>query len=640
MRWFAGDLVGRCTRGAALPAAVLVAAAVLAVAAVPAGATITPVTHDTQGSLQAVQAAAASSFTVGGQGAFFLPAALGNSVGIGMTGVPGFPRDGNTFLVLSTGDAVLGDQADRSGVFPSVDDSGGPDRTRGDTALDDTVIQTGFNVPLSPAGAPLATCLSFDVRFLSEEYPDRIASVFTDAFVAELDTSPWTTSGSSISATNSFASLPFGRPLTIQSGGPAAMSPAEAAGTPYGAATPVMRAQVPVPATVSTRLLFLSLFDHGDRAYDSAAFIDNLRLTTPPGTCTAGLISLGPAVAITGPTIAATVNTATPTLTGTAGNAAGDAATVAVRIYTGAVPVGAPVQTLSAPRIGNTWSAQAAALAPGQYTAQATQANAQANGVSAPTTFVVPPGAAGSAGAGGGSSSQQSPGDRDNDGIPDDQDASDGSLPPVPGKTFDARVVSGDVFIKYPPGTGPRAAVTAPKGFVALKGAANVPMGSQLDTSKGRVAVTSAADTSASTAQTADFYDGIFAVKQSTPKTKPKKPKALITDLVLKGEPPRSECAPIKGASAAAAKKKKRGAKSVLGGLWGNGKGKFRTDGKYSSATVRGTVWLTQDRCDGTLTTVKRGIVSVRDFKRRRTVSVRAGHSYLARAASRANGAR
>lgn len=53
MRWFAGDLVGRCTRGAALPAAVLVAAAMLAVAAVPAGATITPVTHDTQGSLQA-----------------------------------------------------------------------------------------------------------------------------------------------------------------------------------------------------------------------------------------------------------------------------------------------------------------------------------------------------------------------------------------------------------------------------------------------------------------------------------------------------------------------------------------------------------------------------------------------------------
>ena len=310
-----------------------------------------------------------------------------------------------------------------------------------------------------------------------------------------------------------------------------------------------------------------------------------------------------------------------------------------VRIYNGALPAGAPVQTLAAPRTGTTWSAQAAALAAGQYTAQATQANAQAAGVSAPTTFVVPPGAAATGGAGGGSSSQQTPGDRDNDGIPDDQDTSDGSLPPVPGKTFDARVVSGDVFIKYPPGTGPRAAVKPPKGFVALKGAANIPMGAQLDTRKGRVAVTSAHDTSGTTAQTADFYDGIFQVKQSTPKTKPAKPKVLITDLLLKGEP-RSECAPVKGASAAAAKKKKRGAKSVLGGLWGNGKGKFRTSGKYSSATVRGTIWLTQDRCDGTLTKVKRGTVSVRDFKRRKTVSVKAGHSYLARAAGKPRGAK
>jgi hypothetical protein len=296
---------------------------------------------------------------------------------------------------------------------------------------------------------------------------------------------------------------------------------------------------------------------------------------------------------------------------------------------------GTPVQTLPAARVGNAWSAVAGALAPGQYTAQATQAAAPGiNGVSAPTTFsVVAPGSPGA-----GSSSQQTPGDRDNDGIPDDVDTSDGSLPPIPGKSFDARVVSGDVFIKYPAGKGPRA-VTPPKGFVPLKGAANVPIGSQLDTRKGRVAITSAADTGGTRTQTSDFYDGRFAVKQTVPKKKPKKPAALITDLVLNGEPSRSECAPLKrAASAAAAKKKKRGAKSVLGKLWGNGKGKFRTSGKYSSATVRGTIWLTQDRCDGTLTSVKRGTVSVRDFKRRKTVTVKAGHSYLARAASKAKG--
>ena len=203
--------------------------------------------------------------------------------------------------------------------------------------------------------------------------------------------------------------------------------------------------------------------------------------------------------------------------------------------------------------------------------------------------------------------------------------------PPVPGKSVVVKVVSGQVFIKKPGGsraTGPA------KGFVPLTGAANVPMGSQLDTSKGRVALTSAADTAGKKTQTSDFYDGIFQVKQAVPKKKPKKAKALTTDLILKGEISRSQCAPLKGARAAAvsAKKKKKGPKSVLGKLWGNGKGKFRSNGTYSSATVRGTVWLTQDECDGTLTKVRRGTVSVRDFKRKKTITVKAGHSYLARA--------
>ena len=71
--------------------------------------------------------------------------------------------------------------------------------------------------------------------------------------------------------------------------------------------------------------------------------------------------------------------------------------------------------------------------------------------------------------------------------------------------------------------------------------------------------------------------------------------------------------------------KKKKGAHAVLGRLWGNGKGRFRTNGKYSSATVRGTIWLTTDRCDGTLTTVKRGTVSVRDLRRKRRSPSRPG---------------
>ena len=205
--------------------------------------------------------------------------------------------------------------------------------------------------------------------------------------------------------------------------------------------------------------------------------------------------------------------------------------------------------------------------------------------------------------------------------------------PPVPGKSVNVQVVSGQVLIRRP-GSGRARQAGPAKGFVPLTGAANVPVGSQLDTSKGRVALTSAADTGGAKTQTSDFYQGIFAVKQSVPKKKPKKPKALVTDLVMKGEIPRSQCAPLKGARSAAdeATKKKKGPKSVLGKLWGSGKGKFRTDGKYSAATVRGTIWLVEDRCEGTFTKVTRGTVQVRDLKRKKTITVKAGHSYLARA--------
>ena len=110
------------------------------------------------------------------------------------------------------------------------------------------------------------------------------------------------------------------------------------------------------------------------------------------------------------------------------------------------------------------------------------------------------------------------------------------------------------------------------KRFVALTAPANIPMGSQLDTRKGRVTLASAADTAGKKTQSADFHDGIFQIKQTVPGKKPKKPAALITDLLMKGQVARSQCAPLKGAGSAVAHKKK-GPKAVLGQLWGSGKG-------------------------------------------------------------------
>jgi len=79
------------------------------------------------------------------------------------------------------------------------------------------------------------------------------------------------------------------------------------------------------------------------------------------------------------------------------------------------------------------------------------------------------------------------------------------------------------------------------------------------------------------------------------------------------------------GARAAAATTKRRK-------LWGSDKGgRFRTHGRNSVATVRGTRWSTRETCAGTVTRVMQGAVEVRDLRAGRTVTVRKGHAYLAR---------
>jgi hypothetical protein len=171
--------------------------------------------------------------------------------------------------------------------------------------------------------------------------------------------------------------------------------------------------------------------------------------------------------------------------------------------------------------------------------------------------------------------------------------------PPEQGKTGNAAPVSGKVLVRLP-GTNK---------FVPLDQAAQIPVGSELDTTKGRVRLTTAAGSTAT--QTSDFYQGRFLFQQGV--------KNPLVTLPLSGP-----LACGKRLDSASAGKKKRK-------LWGSGKGKYRTKGKNASATVRGTIWLTQDTCAGTLVSVKRGVVDVLDFKRHKHVLVKAGHSYFAK---------
>jgi hypothetical protein len=153
--------------------------------------------------------------------------------------------------------------------------------------------------------------------------------------------------------------------------------------------------------------------------------------------------------------------------------------------------------------------------------------------------------------------------------------------------------------------------------FVPLTSKVSVPTGSELDTTKGSVSLVSALDTRGHS-QTGTFNGGRFKVKQS-------KTGKGMTDLYLSGPKPGRCSAPNRASASKAAKKRKRS-------LWGkDNEGRFRTHGADSVATVRGTRWLTQDRCDGTLTRGTEGAVVVRELHRKRSTVVRAGHSYLAR---------
>ena len=204
--------------------------------------------------------------------------------------------------------------------------------------------------------------------------------------------------------------------------------------------------------------------------------------------------------------------------------------------------------------------------------------------------------------------------------------------PPVLGKLFNVQRLKGTVLIAIPTGAtaaGPAGASQKGLRFVPLEQVRQIPVGSFLDTRRGTVRLTTARN-SAGTTQSGDFSAGLFQVLQSS-----RSRARGLTDVVLKGSSFR-RCRSGRASDVEAAARRRR----VIRRLRANARGRFRTRGRYSAATVRGTKWSVTDRCDGTLTKVTRGSVVVRDFRLRRRVVVRAGKrtrgggrgSYLARA--------
>jgi hypothetical protein len=113
-----------------------------------------------------------------------------------------------------------------------------------------------------------------------------------------------------------------------------------------------------------------------------------------------------------------------------------------------------------------------------------------------------------------------------------------------------------------------------------------IPVGSTVDASSGHVKLTSARK--AGGTQSGEFSQGAFVVSQAKGDD--------LTDLELTGgsfgacTANRMFGKPL----TAAANRRRR--------LFGRAHGHFRTRGRNSSATVRGTEWITEDRCTGTVT--------------------------------------
>ena len=205
---------------------------------------------------------------------------------------------------------------------------------------------------------------------------------------------------------------------------------------------------------------------------------------------------------------------------------------------------------------------------------------------------------------------------------------------PVLGQDENVVPVSGRVFIKFPAGKDPHlAGVVKGQGFIPLTQARQVPVGSQVDARRGTLDLV-VATTKKRRSSTARLAGGVFSLAQQ--RTGPLKGLATFSLLenAFPGAPSYSSCTIKKTGKSVLAGVAKLNPKVLQTLTASDNNGKFRTKGRYSAATVRGTFWETEDRCDGTLTIVKRGSVNVQDFKTRKTIIVRAGHSFLAAAAT------
>ena len=212
---------------------------------------------------------------------------------------------------------------------------------------------------------------------------------------------------------------------------------------------------------------------------------------------------------------------------------------------------------------------------------------------------------------------------------------------PTRGVDFNASSVSGKVLVSVPknapagrvlarrPVARITAAIPPPAGYRSFRLLGkddNIPVGSILDATHGVSSITMASNKTGTATQKGQFSLGVFTTKQS-------KSSPLTTASMLGGGNFKRDCKNgkrrLSGAGVTAARRRPSRR------LFANVKGRFRTRGRHSTATVRGTKYLVKDSCSGTTTKVARGSVVVHDLVKHKSHIVKAGHSYTARPLSR-----
>jgi hypothetical protein len=203
-----------------------------------------------------------------------------------------------------------------------------------------------------------------------------------------------------------------------------------------------------------------------------------------------------------------------------------------------------------------------------------------------------------------------------------------GPPPPSPtvGKTVNIKPVKGLVLFKAP---GIKSTLFHGHGYVPLTEPRQVSAASEVDARRGTLDVV-AATTKHGKRQTGTFAGAVFAMTQTRSGSSRGLTTVSLVEGAFAGAPSYASCTASTSTPHVTAETAKLSPKVLQTLNAQDNHGKFRTKGRYSAATVRGTVWEVSDRCDGTLTTVRRGVVDVVDDATRKTITLHAGQHYLA----------